>query len=378
MMARADENLSFGISLWGQGEESHLIYSKRPISSINKLRKGLPKSSISHFERISKYYTPAHSWSTKWRKGNLRGISKVNHQNFRHYVHDHGLPDIIHAQASYPAAWLALELSEKYNIPYMVTLRMGPFPFKQYLNEQGGLTKGLENVLRKAQRLIATSDSLNSRAREFGLPNVQTINNPVDIASFCPNMSSTSRNTKKLLSVGRLEHQKGFDLLIEAVASLKGKVTFELEIVGEGSERNHLHRKVDELNLNNTITLTGRANRETVIEKMQNCDLYVLPSRNETFGNVLIEAMACGKPVVATRCGGPEGIVTSSTGLLCAPSDPESLAKSIEQALAIDWDPKKIRKHVEDNYSPELFTRRMKEVYKKVIDEHSQIANEDK
>ena len=63
---------------------------------------------------------------------------------------------------------------------------------------------------------------------------------------------------------------------------------------------------------------------------MQRCSFYILPSRHETFGNVLVEAMACGKAVVATRCGGPEEILTKEVGLLCEKENTRDLAEKIK------------------------------------------------
>ncbi|MCP4457997.1 MAG: glycosyltransferase family 4 protein [Cytophagales bacterium] len=78
------------------------------------------------------------------------------------------------------------------------------------------------------------------------------------------------------------------------------------------------------------IEWLGELSREQVRDEMWRCSFYVLPSRHETFGSVLLEAMACGKPVVASRCGGPSEIVTDEVGLLCKNEDVEDLADAIK------------------------------------------------
>lgn len=81
---------------------------------------------------------------------------------------------------------------------------------------------------------------------------------------------------------------------------------------------------------------------------MNACDVFVLPSLRESFGVVQIEAMACGKPVVATRNGGSEEIITSEDyGLLCEPASPEELAEKISIALDKEWGSEKIRGYAE-------------------------------
>jgi glycosyltransferase involved in cell wall biosynthesis len=94
----------------------------------------------------------------------------------------------------------------------------------------------------------------------------------------------------------------------------------------------------------------------------------VLPSRYETFGVALVEAMATGLPVVATRCGGPEDIVTEETGRLVPATDPDALAEAL-RTLRTDWtayDPDHIREHVLDRYGPEPFVRRTRSFYRRV------------
>lgn len=365
MMARCDSSLTFGVSLWGQGDDPQLLYSRQPIRSLGKLLRQPSKPYKRDSERIIHYYHPVYIWTKKIAKGNLKGIIAANRKNFLRFLKDVNKVDIIHVHASYPGAWIAKKLSEEFDIPYVVTLHMSPFPFAQFLKSSGALSKGLHSVLIRANKLIATSLSLKQRVEELGISNVTMVNNPVDLEFFKIERKAQAYPVKRLLSVGRLEDQKGFDILIEAISLVQTEL--ELEIVGEGTEFEKLHQLANQLGVSKKVIFTGSGSRQTVTEKMQGCELYILSSRHETFGIVLIEAMACGKPVVATRCGGPESIVTEDSGLLCEPNDPQSLAQAIEKALAMEWDSSKIRQHVEDNFSPELFTKRMINVYQSVI-----------
>jgi glycosyltransferase involved in cell wall biosynthesis len=102
---------------------------------------------------------------------------------------------------------------------------------------------------------------------------------------------------------------------------------------------------------------------------MNACDLVVLPSLSEGFGVVLIEAMACGKPVVATRCGGPEEIVTPETGILVPPGDEIALAKALHDVLSDQqrFDPQEIRRRAVDNYAYGNIASRITAVYREVL-----------
>jgi glycosyltransferase involved in cell wall biosynthesis len=97
------------------------------------------------------------------------------------------------------------------------------------------------------------------------------------------------------------------------------------------------------------------------------CDIVVLSSQSETFGMVLIESLASGKPVVASRCGGPESIVTdASLGALCAPNDPEALAECLyETAVRLPlFDARAIRAHAVRTFDYELLADRLLELYR--------------
>ena len=113
----------------------------------------------------------------------------------------------------------------------------------------------------------------------------------------------------------------------------------QLTIVGDGlyedaSNRiNDLHEMVAELGLAQHIFFVGRKPHPEVARLMQESSVFVLPSRRETFGKVLVEALACGTPVVATRCGGPEDIVTDEVGVLVQPEDATALAEGVLSVL---------------------------------------------
>ena len=359
MMAKAQPEMIIGVSLWGQGDKPFLLYAGQPIGSLIKWMRS-HKTQVQSENNIWTYFTPAFTWSRRIFNGNLSGIVAANRYNLDQFISRHGMPDILHAQASYPAAWVAKQLSHHYNIPYVVTLRMSPFPFPEFLhNDQ--LKKDLFEVLRSASQLIATSSSLEQRVRSFGLDHVTTVNNPVDLQFFVPKKGHPKNRNFKLLAVGRLEEQKGFDLLIKALSILPS--TIELKIIGGGSQHIILEKLIAELKLEQRISLLGEKSRVHVLEEFHKSDGFVLSSRHETFGNVLLEAMACGLPVVATRCGGPLDIVTNDTGIMCETENVDSLAQAIELLMNSQWDPIKIRKSVAERFSAMTFSQKMMRIY---------------
>lgn len=136
-------------------------------------------------------------------------------------------------------------------------------------------------------------------------------------------------NNRMLLAVGRLEYIKGFDRLLEAVNKLQRK-DFHLTIVGNGTQRKALEQQILDYGLVDRVTLVGMLANPYPLMRM--ADALICPSRSESFGFVGLEAMLLGTPVIATRCGGYEEIMTSpELGLLC-----ENTTEGIKQALN-DW-----------------------------------------
>jgi glycosyltransferase involved in cell wall biosynthesis len=364
MLARLNPKDNFGISTWGQGHDPYLLWSGQPIQSLAKFITSDREKSKVVIGNHATYFAPAFSWSRKILSGNIRGIIRANEVNYEQFEDDFGKPDVLHAQASYPAAIVANYLSKKHNIPYVVTIRMSPFPFNEFLKT--GKLDRFADPLNEANLLIATSNSLKETLYDYGFSNTEVIHNPVDTDLFKIQEKQSVSETKTILAVGRLVKQKGFDILIEALNSVNSNV--RLRIVGEGAERNKLEKLASEKNVIDRISFLGVLDRKQVAREMQNADLYVLSSRHETFGNVLLEAMVCGKPVVATNCGGPIDILTNQTGVLCKVEDLQDLANAIDRVLVGSWDKNTIRKHVLDCFSPEVFSKNTMSMYSEVKD----------
>jgi glycosyltransferase involved in cell wall biosynthesis len=141
---------------------------------------------------------------------------------------------------------------------------------------------------------------------------------------------------KLIVACGRLHRQKGFEHLLRAMAELRGRVPSHLWILGEGPERAALEGLARTLGIERDVTFLGF--REDPYRFMAAGDVFVLSSLYEGFGNVVVEAMACGLPVVSTDCPhGPSEIITEGVnGLLVPPTDPAALAQALERVLRDD------------------------------------------
>lgn len=368
MLARENPHWNFGVSTWGQGRPSHMLPMKDHLLNLGKLvRSSMYESHTDQQNNVSHFYTPAVTWTRKILHGNLSGVSKANNRNFLKFKNYVKNIDIIHAQATYPAALVARTLSKKYGIPYVVSIRMSPFPFNEFLTSGGQLRSLISEPLQNANALIATSSSLKNRMESLGLSNVQVINNPVDTDFF--DYLGHESDELNILSIARLEDQKGIDILIESIALLGNQFQGKLRVGGEGSRKFAYQNLALEKGIDHKIEWLGELSREQVRDEMQRCSFYALPSRHETFGNVLLEAMACGKPLIATRCGGPEDIVTNEVGFLCEVENVQDLAKNISQMIEVyrTFQPENLRKEVLAKFPSESFSDQMKKIYSSTI-----------
>ena len=135
-----------------------------------------------------------------------------------------------------------------------------------------------------------------------------------------------------IINVGHLEHQKGQDILIEAVSKLKSKINFQLLIIGHGTQKQYLEKKINETGLGGHVQLIGYV--ENPYNLMANSDLFVLSSRWEGFGHVLVEAMETNTPIISTNCrSGPSEIIKHNFDGILSKITSQSLANNITKLI---------------------------------------------
>lgn len=164
------------------------------------------------------------------------------------------------------------------------------------------------------------------------------IHNGVDLGELksLPRTRTSPKGTPYVLCVAMHNEKKGIDVLLRAFAHLQhARPDLRLVLAGDGPLRQQLEDLAASLNVRGKVEFRGRQTRSQVGELLRGCEVFVLPSRSEPFGIVLIEAMACGKPVVATTAGGiPEIVENGKNGLLVQPDDPQALAAALIKVLS--------------------------------------------
>lgn len=199
----------------------------------------------------------------------------------------------------------------------------------------------LKRLYARSDVIIAVSNGiagdLRHRLSNAASRKIAVVHNPCYIRDALAKRDATSSCT--VLAAGRLVPEKGFDVLIDAFAAVTRKlVDVRLVIVGEGPKRKDLEAQVKHLGLTGKVSLPGFT--QSIAEEYRRADLFVLASRVEGFGNVLVEAMSFGLRIVSTACPGPEEILCNGIyGALVPVGDASALAQAIINNLATKVDP---------------------------------------
>jgi len=194
-------------------------------------------------------------------------------------------------------------------------------------------TNRLGAKLAAAELVVAVSDDAQGKAAALLDPadraKIHTVRMGVDLARFSPVGEEAATGDLTVLCLGRLVERKGHRFLLEAFAGIEGA---RLVIAGEGPERGAIEELAERAGVAGRVELTGVVGQDEALRLYRAADVFCLPSLAEGLPTVLIEAMACAVPVVATRIDGvPELISDGSDGLLCEPGDSAALAGALAQ-----------------------------------------------
>ena len=268
--------------------------------------------------------------------------------------------DVIDAHFAYPDGYAAVLLGRWLRVPVAITLRGTE---ARHVADPV-LAPLVHAALSRAGRVFSVSDSLRQLAIAAGVDpaKVQVIGNGVDITKFSPQSRARARellqipsHAKVIVTVGGLVERKGFHRVIAAIPELRAKFPSLLYlIVGgpspEGDWTNRLSQMVAAQQLDGAVRFLGPMAADRLKEPLSAADVFVLATRNEGWANVLLEAMACGLPVVVTDVGGNREVVADpDLGVVIPFDDHQALVNAIAQALNKEWDREAIRAHAEAN-----------------------------
>ena len=302
--------------------------------------------------------------------GKLRQFIEIYHifATIRMLTKNGWRPDIIHGHI-YLSGLAAVFVGKIFKIPVVMSEHWSAFPL-------GTLKKvnvfEARFVLSRVNIVLPVSKDLENSIKNYGIKNrFKVIPNAINTDFFNPtSIPNRNKEKKRILAVALLKPVKGIDYLIHAVAKLIiDREDFVLDIIGDGPNRSEYEKMISNEGLSHIIKFHGLKTKSEVARFMAQCDFYVQASLYETFGVTFIEAMSCGKPVVATDLPTMRDKINADRGILVPPKNVAALASAL--SVMLDhyhvYSAEDIAQYVQNNYSYEAVGLKLTKIYHDVL-----------
>lgn len=306
-------------------------------------------------------------------RARLQSWARFGVRAYHEYVSRCGPPDILHAHSADPGGLLAARIKRRFGIPFVLTEHASWLVEGQ---PRRGSAYAARTAIEEADAAIAVSPALAKRLDErYPAPpgGWLWIPNGVSQRFLEAPLSERERSPDgkfRFLNVAGMVGIKGQrDLLLAFARAFGRKGEVSLAFGGTGPMEDSLRSLARELGIEGKVEFLGALSRRQVVAELASCDAFVLPSHFETFGVVLIEALAMGRPVLATKCGGPESVVNNQVGSLVEPGDLDELSEALKlmRQAANRYCASELREYVRSSFGPEVIARRIVGVYQEVL-----------
>ncbi len=272
--------------------------------------------------------------------------------------------------------WVNSSIATQYNIPVVITSH-GP-DITEYC-ESDKFHKQANQAAKECKKIIAVSKNNTQKVNKLYSQysdKIITIPNGYNPEVFyrekcnkeevLDSFNINKKYDKIICLVGRLNYNKGIDVLLNS-AKIYEKDNILTLIVGQGDAYEELNQLKEKLGLKNVV-FVGNQDHENLRKIYNISDVCVVPSREEAFGLVALEAIACGTPVIATRQGGMLDFVTKDVGILVEKENVEELSTEIEKVLKeeVKFDKEYLQMYAKNNYSQEMLLDKLLNVYDEV------------
>jgi L-malate glycosyltransferase len=271
--------------------------------------------------------------------------------------------EIIHAHGSILSGTLSYLLSKKLNVPFIITEHQGPFTMT---SENFWKRNWTRFIMQKANVVLTVSEHLKQEILNTNIhpKSIIVTHNPVDTELFKLRESS---NFKNILFVGRLDNFKGALRCLTAFEKIHDQYPDWLfTIVGDGEDMLAIKQYIENNPaLKNKITLKGQLSKANIAKEMQTASFLVFPSRHESFGLVIAEALSCGLPVIVGNLTAPKEFVKDSFGILIPPDDIQAISGAMLHLISnyTTYPSEAIRASIHDNFGFESFEKKLTNIY---------------
>ncbi len=318
----------------GGGAGNATFYILKEFSSYDNIHNDLVTSSLSGFKIINEYKNINIHYLDISKKGSLHSqsfkdllIYSKKALKYSKELIKKKKYNLVHAILGIPCGYIAMKLK----LPYIVSLRGSDVPFHtpKYFYLDKLIFKSLSRkIWGKAKYVIANSKGLKEEANNSAPEQkIDVIYNGIDTKLFKPPKSKFQDNTLNIVSTGRLAEHKGFNYLIEALSRIEG---VKLTLIGDGKQLVSLKESANKLEVN--VIFKGRLKQTEIVTELQKSDIFVLPSLTEGMSNAILEAMACGLPIIATNVGGSIELIKSN-GFIVEKCNSKSIKEKVFEYL---------------------------------------------
>lgn len=236
--------------------------------------------------------------------------------------------DLCHAFFGVPCGFIAQRLK----LPYIISLRGADVPHNDPKRDNMHKLFYFVNktTWKNAKFVIANSEDLREKALKTKfVQDVGIISNGVDCNKFKPSSIVKKNDKLNVLYVGRLNKIKNLHILIESIKKLDN---VQLNIVGDGPEMNNLKKLVEKFKINKKVKFYGKKPHDELIKIFQENSVYVQPSLNEGMSNTVLEAMACGLPIISTNTGGVSKLIKDN-GFIVETSNVQAIKDKLQELI---------------------------------------------
>lgn len=242
-------------------------------------------------------------------------------------------PDILHAYILLRPAVLAYITLLGKRIPYIISEQWSGYATGKY-RERTWMQRMLSRlVMRKAAAITSVSDFLKKKMSDF-FPgsSIEIVYNVIEQTEKSEIVPETGK-INMLIVADLVDNIKNISGVLDALADVSSTLPdYELHIIGHGRDKDKLMQLAQTHGLlDKKVFFDGLKNNSEVYAALHRCDFLIMNSRYETFSLICAEALSCGKPVIATRCGGPQEFITSDTGILIEPDNQSQLREAIQR-----------------------------------------------
>lgn len=268
----------------------------------------------------------------------------------------------------------------RWRCPFVVSCRGRQVNVRPYVPGNGDYVESLRLTFEEAAAVHCVSEAIKQEALAFGLDPAKAwvIRPAVDPNFFCPdNENRPASDVFRVVTVGALIWRKAYEYALSAIRALVDQgISVHFEIIGDGPERQRVLYTIDDLCLTEHVQLSGKLAPAEVRDHLQRADAFLLASHSEGISNAVLEAMACGLPVVTTDCGGMREAVTDGVeGFVVPVRDPVAMAEALRK-LALDPELResmgvRARERVLREFTLEQQTEQFLSLYRHVLEQQS-------